>query len=127
MILMTRRVGACLLSFAQQPGAPSTPEPVSPPAQEPQSPPEQTAPGTAAGSTPAQNNGGAYTIQRTARLVVLDILVTDARGNVVNDLKQQDFHVEEAGGVQDIQTFEQAGEHTPIHRSRSIPLRISTA
>ena len=121
MILMTRRVGviaviavgACLLSFAQQPGSPSTPEPVSPAAQEPQSPPEQTAPGTAAGSTPAQNSGGTYTIQRTARLVVLDILVTDAKGNVVNDLKQQDFHVEEAGGVQDIQTFEQAGEHTP--------------
>jgi VWFA-related protein len=45
--------------------------------------------------------------------VVLDMLVTDAKGNVVNDLKQQDFHVEEAGGVQDIQTFEQAGEHTP--------------
>jgi hypothetical protein len=90
MILVTRRagaiaviaVGACLISFAQQPGAPSTPEPVSPPAQEPQSPLEQTAPDTAAGSIPAQNSGGANTIQRTVRLVVLDILVTDAKGNV---------------------------------------------
>jgi VWFA-related protein len=41
------------------------------------------------------------------------MLVTDSKGNVVNDLKQQDFHVEEAGGVQDIQTFEQAGAQTP--------------
>jgi len=119
---VTRRVVAitviavgCLSSFAQQPGSPSTPEPpVSPPAQQPPSlPPQETAPGTAAGSTPAQSSGGAYTIQRTVRLVVLDMLVTDAKGNVVSDLKQQDFHVEEAGGVQDIQTFEQAGEHTP--------------
>jgi VWFA-related protein len=118
---MTRRVvaviavGVCLSSFAQQPGSSSTPEqPASPPAQQPPSPaPQQTPPGTAAGSTPAQNSGGSYTIQRTVRLVVLDMLVTDSKGNVVSDLKQQDFHVEEAGGAQDIQTFEQAGAHTP--------------
>ena len=108
-------VGVCLSSFAQQPVSPSTPEqPASPPAQQPPSPPpQQTPPDTAAGSTNAQNSGGAYTIQRTVRLVVLDMLVTDSKGNVVNDLQQQDFHVEEAGGVQDIQTFEQAGAHTP--------------
>lgn len=75
--------------------------------------PEQTPPGTAAGASPAQNNGGAYTIQRTARLVVLDMVVTDPKGNLVTDLKQQDFHVEEAGAAQDVQTFEQAGAHTP--------------
>jgi len=107
--------GVCLSSFAQQPASPSTPEqPASTPEQQPPSlPPQQPPPDTAQGSTPAQNSGAAYTIQRTVRLVVLDILITDSKGNVVNDLKQQDFHVEEAGGVQDIQTFEQAGAHTP--------------
>jgi VWFA-related protein len=45
--------------------------------------------------------------------VVLDMVVTDAKGNLITDLKQQDFHVEEAGAAQDVQTFEQSGSHTP--------------
>jgi VWFA-related protein len=121
MISMTRRViviaviaaGVYRSSFAQQPASPSTQmQPASPAGQPPSPPPQQTAPGTTVGSAP-QNSGGAYTIQRTVRLVVLDMVVTDAKGNVVNDLSKQDFHVEEAGGPQDIQTFEQAGAHTP--------------
>ncbi len=46
------------------------------------------------------------------RLVVLDMVVTDAKGNVVTDLKRENFHVEEDGKPQDIQNFELAGAHT---------------
>lgn len=95
---------ACLSSLAQQP------DPAPTPAQRPPSAaPQQPSPGT----VPAQNNGGAYTIQRTARLVVLDMVVTDAKGNLVTDLTQNEFHVAEAGAAQDVQTFEQSGAHTP--------------
>ncbi len=46
------------------------------------------------------------------RLVVLDMVVTDAKGNVVNNLTQGDFHVEEAGQPQEILHFDPAGAHT---------------
>jgi VWFA-related protein len=95
------------LSLAQQP--PSAVE--QQPAPQPSTPPAQTPSGSAPAAAP--NSGGAYTIQRTVRLVVLDMVVTDAKGNLITDLRQQDFHVEEAGAPQDIQTFELAGAHTP--------------
>lgn len=61
----------------------------------------------------APNGTGAFTIQRTARLVVLDMVVTDAKGNVVDGLTRDDFHVEEAGEPQTILNFDVAGTHTP--------------
>ncbi len=55
----------------------------------------------------------AYTIQRTARLVILDLVVTDAKGTAVSGLTQDAFHVEEAGEPQTILNFETAGSRTP--------------
>jgi VWFA-related protein len=54
---------------------------------------------------------GTYTITRNARLVILDMVVTDQKGNVVTDLKQDDFRVTEANEPQTILHFDAAGSH----------------
>src|SRR5271156_5772898 len=51
----------------------------------------------------------APTIHATARLVVVDVVVTDGNGNPVKGLKQSDFHLIERKSPQTIQSFE---EHT---------------
>jgi VWFA-related protein len=53
----------------------------------------------------------ANTIRSNVRLVVLDVVVTDAKGQIVHDLKRDDFHVTEADEPQTIQNFEEAGAH----------------
>ncbi|HTH53842.1 MAG TPA: VWA domain-containing protein [Edaphobacter sp.] len=55
---------------------------------------------------------GVYTITRNARIVILDMVVTDAKGNVVTDLKKDDFHVTESDEPQTILNFEPVGTHT---------------
>ena len=65
------------------------------------------------GAQPVKNSNGTYTIQRAARLVVLDMVVTDAKGHLVKELKKEDFHVEEAGEPQEILNFEAAGARAP--------------
>jgi len=45
------------------------------------------------------------------RIVILDIVVTDKKGNVVNDLKQSDFTVYEDTQLQTIRTFEPPSAH----------------
>ena len=47
-----------------------------------------------------------------ARLVVLDVVVTDAKGNVVNDLTEKDFQVFEDGKRQRIRSVEPPSAHT---------------
>ena len=59
-----------------------------------------------------KNPDGTYTIRRTARLVVLDVVVTDKQGNVVNGLTRDDFHVTEMDQPQIILNFDEAGSHT---------------
>lgn len=59
-----------------------------------------------------RNADGTYTIRRSSRIVVLDVVVTDAKGNLITDLKQDDFHVTEAKEPQTILNFEAAGSHT---------------
>ena len=66
----------------------------------------------AAGTQAGRDQNGTFTIQRTARLVVLDMVVTDAKGRVVTDLKRDDFHVTELDEPQTILNFEEAGAHT---------------
>ena len=62
----------------------------------------------------AQTNAPApYTIQTSARLVVLDVVVTDKQGNVVPGLKREDFHIAEAGTPQTIVSFDGLGAHIP--------------
>jgi VWFA-related protein len=73
---------------------------------------EPQEPATPEDSKPTQNPDGTYTIQRTVRLVVLDMVVTDAKGNAVTNLARENFHVEEDGQPQNIQNFEPAGAHT---------------
>ena len=108
---------------AQQPEAaqPARPPYAAQPAQPPsatQAPPSQpvTPAPSAQAPNPAQpvrNADGTYTIRVTSRLVVLDMVVLDAKGAVVKDLKRNDFQVEEVGQPQTILNFEETGAHTP--------------
>ena len=73
--------------------------------QQPSAAPAQNTP------QPTANPDGPYTITRVARLVILDIVVTDAHGNVVTDVKKDDFFVTEMGEPQSILNFEPASSH----------------
>jgi VWFA-related protein len=53
-----------------------------------------------------------YVIRRNSRIVVLDVVVTDAKGNIVTDLKKDDFSVTEAKEQQTVLNFEAAGAHS---------------
>src|ERR1700738_4788255 len=58
-----------------------------------------------------------YTINVKARLVTLDIVVTDRTGRLRNDLKGDDFQITEDGVRQTITSFEPPSAHTlPIGR-----------
>ena len=92
---------------ASQPAAQAAPTAPAAPAA-PAASPQAPTPGQA-----VKNADGTYTIRITSRLVVLDMVVLDAKGAVVKDLKRDDFHVEEAGQPQTILNFEEAGAHTP--------------
>ncbi len=98
-------------TFAQEP-VQTTPQaqPVSPasPSQAPS--PSQSQ--TQSGSQPEKNADGSYTIRRFSRLVILDVVVTDAKGNIVTGLKKEDFSVTEAKEPQTILNFEEAGAHS---------------
>lgn len=60
---------------------------------------------------PTRDTSGTYTITRNARIVILDMVVTDSKGNVVTDLKRDDFHVTESNEPQTVLNFEPAGAH----------------
>ena len=75
----------------------------------PQPAPDQASPAL----QPRPEKDGTYTIRSTARLVVLDVVVTDAKGNLARDLKREDFRVTESGAPQSILNFEEAGTRTP--------------
>ncbi|MDE1176862.1 MAG: VWA domain-containing protein [Edaphobacter sp.] len=96
---------AILPLTAQQP---ATPPPQTPPAQTSPTPAQPaTAPPIAAQSV----NNGTYTITRNARIVILDMVVTDSKGNIVTDLRKEDFHVTEMNEPQVVLNFEAAGAH----------------
>lgn len=59
------------------------------------------------------DQGGTYTFRSNVPLVVLDIVVTDAKGIPVTNLNQADFHVEENKDPQTVLHFEQAGARMP--------------
>ena len=98
---------------------PSVPPVQAPPA--PATPSQAPAPGTTQmppsvptgnGTQPVRNADGTYTIRRTARIVVLDVVVTDKQGNVVTGLSRDRFHVTELDQPQTILNFEETGAHT---------------
>ncbi len=69
------------------------------------------------------------TISVKSELVVLPVSVTDAGGNIVLGLKQQDFHVFEDGRPQEITLFRQGDSPVTVglivDHSRSMGLRLS--
>jgi len=87
------------------------PSPAQSPTQNPQpQTPTQTQPqpGT---PQPTKDANGVYTIRRNARLVILDMVVTDAKGNIVTDLKRDEFHVTEANEPEKILNFDAPAAH----------------
>jgi VWFA-related protein len=60
---------------------------------------------------PVKNADGTYTVRANARLVVLDAVVTDKQGNIVTDLKREDFTVTDAGEAETIRDFVPSGEY----------------
>ncbi len=62
---------------------------------------------------PVLDDNGTYTLRSNVPLVVLDVVVTDAKGKPIRDLKQADFHVTEAGEPQTILNFEETGARVP--------------
>lgn len=75
--------------------------------------PAQTPPAAVPGSSaqPVRGADGTYTLRRVSRLVILDVVVTDKQGNIVNGLTRDDFHVTELDQPQTILNFEAAGAH----------------
>ncbi|RXH58825.1 VWA domain-containing protein [Granulicella sibirica] len=108
-----------LLLVAQQPATtdPQPPPSQSTPAPSPPAPPAAAAPPPRQAGAPGQplqpNPDGTYTIRRNARLVFLDVVVTDAKNNVVRDLTKSDFKVTEANEPQEILNFQETGSHLP--------------
>jgi VWFA-related protein len=100
-------------AHTQQTTAPTQQNPSAP--SQPTSPvPQSARPAAQAGqnaSQPARDANGTYTITRNARIVILDMVVIDAKGNLVTDLKRDDFHVTESNEPQAILNFEPAGAH----------------
>ncbi len=108
---------------AQAPSAPGSQ--TAPNAQAPTVPAQQAAPPTTqtpgqapppsipgSGAQPVRAADGTYTLRRVSRLVILDVVVTDKQGNIVNGLTRDDFHVTELDQPQTILNFEAAGAHT---------------
>src|SRR5690242_15521452 len=72
--------------------------------QQPAPPPPQATPA----ATPAEQSG--VTIKKETKLVLVDAVVTDKKGNYVRDLKQDEFKVYEDNKEQPISTFSSGAE-----------------
>lgn len=94
-------LAAASSAYTQQPAPQAQPPAAAP-----------TAPSTQNNSQPARDANGTYTITRNARIVILDMVVTDAKGNVITALKRDDFHVTERDEPQTVLNFEPAGAHS---------------
>jgi VWFA-related protein len=115
LLLSALAAGLAHSLLAQQPAStpPDQAQPAAPAASTqnpPPSPPPQTQP-QPPGAQPVKDANGVYTIHRNARLVVLDMVVTDAKGNIVTDLTRDQFHVTEVDQPQTILNFTPAGAH----------------
>ncbi len=66
-----------------------------------------------AGSVHAQQSDTSSTIKAEARLVLVDAVVTDKKGNYVHDLEQKDFKVWEDNKEQTIKSFSYESETAP--------------
>ena len=83
-----------------------TPEPAQPPAVAPSQTPAPVPNGAAPTAAP-------YTIRANVPLVILDVVVADAKGKPILDLPRSSFHVQESDEPQTILNFEHAGSRVP--------------
>jgi VWFA-related protein len=68
--------------------------------------------GTAAAAQQEDSSAGAaYSLKVDTRRVLLDVLVTDAKGKVVTNLKADDFHIYEDNVEQPVRTFDTPQVH----------------
>ena len=89
-------------------------------AQTPAAAPRPAAAQPAAPGAPQANPDGTYTIRRNVRIVVLDVVVTDSKNQIVTDLKKEDFHVTEAKDPQTVEYFEQTSSHAQVPQDATI-------
>ena len=94
-----------------QSATPTTNQPASGSSPQTSTPASPAAPQSPANTPAEKNANGVFTVRTNTRLVVLDVVVTDKKGNLVTDLKQEDFSVTEAKEPQTILNFETAGAH----------------
>jgi VWFA-related protein len=90
----------------------------------------------AAAAGPAQQSSqgsgsqgaGAVTLYVNSRETVVDVTVTDAKGQPVHDLKESDFTVKEDGKPQPLRTFQEIREDTPpaTHVPPRLPPNVYT-
>lgn len=85
-------------------------EPAPAPSQPTQSPAQQ--PGGAS-AQPTQNPDGTYTVHVSTRIVVLDVVVTNKDGSIVQGLTKDDFHITESDDPQTITNFELGTSRLP--------------
>src|SRR5947209_15565741 len=71
-----------------------------------QSPAENAAQPTQAQAQATAPAQAATVLKFTSRLVVVDVIATDNKGNPVTDLKREDFTLQEDGKDQEIRVFE---------------------
>ena len=66
------------------------------------------------------------TIRVTTKAVVVDVVVTDAKGHPVHGLKQQDFQLVEDGKPQDLHSFREYSDvEPPAEPAPSVPVKPS--
>ena len=82
---------------------------------------------------PNQNNqDDGEAIRIDTELIQLDVVVTDKKGNIVNDLTKEDFELLEDGKLQDISFFSivrpkveaKSIIKTPVNNSKNIPIDV---
>lgn len=65
------------------------------------------------GQQPTQNPDGSYTMHVSSRIVVLDVVATDKKGNIVNGLTKDQFHITEDDDPQTIINFDLGNRRLP--------------
>ncbi len=87
--------------------------------------PQMSLPGQSLSPTNAQTLGSdAYQVKVKVTRIILDVVVTDAKGKPVEGLKQDDFKVLEDGAVQPVRSFD---AHTAASSRRFASARSPSA
>jgi VWFA-related protein len=73
-------------------------------------------------AAPPASPGPAATLQVFSRLTVVDVTVTDPKGQPVHGLKQSDFTIKEDGKPQPVRNFQEVRENLPPAASAPPPL-----